>query len=100
MSEPLSIEQLEVMLGRLLRIGVTASSLALAAGLAAWFVRGSGAVTTFLLTSGVLLLIATPAARVLVSSVGYARRREWLFVVLTLIVFAELVASVVVALRR
>ena len=100
MSEPQSMEQLEVMLGRLLGIGVAATSIALAAGFAAWFVRGPGAVTTFLLTSGVLLLIATPAARVLVSSVGYARRRDWTFMALTLIVLGELIASIVAAVRR
>ena len=99
MSEPQSMKDLERVLGRLLGVGVAASSIALAAGLAAWFVLGSSTIATFLLTSGVLLLIATPIARVVVSSIGYARRRDWPFVVLTLIVLAELVASVVAAVR-
>ena len=94
------MNDLEVTLSRLLRIGVTLSSLALAAGLAVAFTSGTGAVSTFLLTSGVLLLLATPIARVVVSSVGYARRREWLFMILTMIVLGELIASIAVALQR
>jgi len=39
-----------------------------------------------------------PAARVVVSSVAYARRRDWTFMLLTLIVLGELLASLVVAL--
>jgi uncharacterized membrane protein len=48
---------------------------------------------------GVLMLIATPVARVVVSSITYVRRRDWTFAVLTLIVLAELVASIVAAMR-
>ena len=100
MTERQSMEELEVLLGRLLGIGVAISSTALTAGLGAWFVLGPGAVARFLLSAGVLLLIATPATRVVVSTVGYARRRDWLYVVLTLIVFGELLASVVAAMHR
>jgi uncharacterized membrane protein len=94
------MNDLEVTLGRLLRIGVTISALALGAGLAVAMTLGAGALSTFLLTAGVLLLLATPIARVVVSSVGYARRREWLFVILTMIVLGELIASIAVALQR
>jgi len=90
---------LEVTLSRLLRIGVTISSLALGAGLAIALTLGTGAASTFLLTAGVLLLLATPIARVVVSSVAYARRRDWLFTALTLIVLAQLIASIAAALR-
>jgi uncharacterized membrane protein len=51
-----------------------------------------------LLLVGLWLLMATPAARIVVSAVVYAQRREWVFVVLTLIVLMELAASVSVAL--
>ena len=94
------MNELELTLGRLLRAGVAISSLALGAGLAVAMTLGTGAASTFLLTAGVLLLLATPIARVVVSSVGYARRRDWLFVILTLIVLGELVASIAVALQR
>jgi uncharacterized membrane protein len=44
-----------------------------------------------------MLLMATPAARVVLSAVSYARRRDWVFVALTLIVLLQLLASVFVA---
>ena len=43
--------------------------------------------------------MATPAARLLVSAVAYAQRREWGFVILTSIVLLELVASFAIAFR-
>jgi len=98
MTERPSMDDLEVTLGRLLGIGVTISSITLGAGLVAALTLGTGSLSTFLLTAGVLLLLATPVTRVVVSSVGYARRRDWLFVVLALIVLAELIASIVAAL--
>jgi uncharacterized membrane protein len=49
------------------------------------------------LTTGLVILLATPAARVMVSAVSYARERDWLFVALTLTVLAELIASSIAA---
>jgi Protein of unknown function (DUF1634) len=92
-------DALEVMLGRVLGAGVTSSTVALGAGLISALVVGTGRVTNILLTSGVLMLIATPVARVVISSIAYVRRRDWMFAVLTLIVLAELVASVVAAFK-
>ena len=99
MSERRSIEELELTLGRVLRIGVTISSIALGAGLATAFLEGTGLLARVLLNAGVVLLIATPVARVAMSTIGYARRRDWLFVVLTTIVLAELVASTIAAIH-
>lgn len=95
----LSVERLEQILGRLLRIGVTASSVCLAAGLVT-FAGGAVAVASWLLAAGTVMLLATPVVRVGVSTVGYASRRDWLFVALTLVVFLELVATIVAALAR
>jgi len=94
-----TIDDLELTLGRLLGIGVTASSISLGAGLVAAVTLGTGAIATFLLSAGVLVLLATPITRVVVSSIGYARRRDWLFVVLTLVVLTELIASIAAAVR-
>ena len=94
-----SIEALERVLGTLLRIGVGVSSVCLAAGLVLTFAGSAEAAARTLLTMGILVLLATPVARVAISSVGLAVRREWLFVVLTLIVLGELLASVAAALR-
>ncbi len=88
---------LEMALGRLLGGGVMASSICLGAGLVMTLVGEGGGMTRALLAAGLVLLMATPAARVVVSAVGYARRRDWMFVGLTLVVFLELVASVVLA---
>ena len=96
----ISVERLEEFLGRLLGIGVKASSLCLAAGLLLTFAGGNQTVARALLTVGIVVLLATPVARVGASTVGYASRRDWLFVTLTLIVLLQLLASVVVVLRR
>ena len=90
----LSIERLEQILGRVLGIGVAASSVCLGAGLLMTFAGGSAVIARALLTAGIVMLLATPLARVGVSTVGYASRRDWLFVALTLVVFAELLASI------
>jgi uncharacterized membrane protein len=94
----LSVERLEEILGRLLGIGVAASSVCLAAGLLMTFAGGNAAIAHALLAAGIVVLLATPVARVGVSTVGYASRRDWLFVTLTLVVFLELLATIVAAL--
>ena len=93
------MNDLEKTLGRVLRAGVTLSTLALVAGLAAAAFSGGGALSTRLLTVGVLILIATPVARVVVSALAYLRQRDWTFALLTLIVLGELIASIVAAIR-
>ena len=89
----------EKTLGRVLRAGVTLSTWALAGGLAASLALGGGTIATALLTFGILTLIATPFARVAVSTVLYVFRRDWIFAALTLVVLGELVAGVVAAVR-
>ena len=44
-----------------------------------------------LIQFGLLLLIATPVARVLFSVLGFALERDWLYVVVTLLVLALLI---------
>jgi uncharacterized membrane protein len=92
-----SIERLEQILGRLLGLGVAASSVCLAAGLLMTFSGMNERAVRALLSAGIVVLLATPVARVAVSSVGYAQRRDWLFVTLTLVVLAELMATIVAA---
>ena len=88
--------RLERAIGLVLRVGVTVSSVALAAGLILTFLDAPGA--QWLLHIGILTLLATPVARVLVSIAEYAGDRDWTFVALTAIVLAELLASAVAAL--
>jgi uncharacterized membrane protein len=88
----------EETLGRLLRIGVLASSSCLAVGLVLTLAGSANWSQSVLLTAGLVALMATPAARVVASAVTYLRRRDWAFAVLTLIVLLELLASALVAL--
>ena len=88
---------LEAAIGRVLRLGVLTSSACLGAGLVITLASGSTGLAGGLLTAGLVILLATPAARVVVSTIIYARERDWLFVALTLTVLAELIASAIAA---
>jgi uncharacterized membrane protein len=90
------MNRLERTVGLVLRTGVIASSVALAAGLILTFIGAPGA--PVLLQVGVLTLLATPVARVVVSIVEYVGEGDWTFVTLTAIVLIELLASAVAAL--
>jgi uncharacterized membrane protein len=115
-------QRLEIMVGRLLRGGVLASALIVLAG-GIWFLAeaaGSmpsyyhfhgvpdelshvGAVLASLarpraeavIQLGLLLLIATPVARVALALVGFALERDFVYVIITLVVLAVLVYSMV-----
>ena len=86
---------LERLIGRVLQIGVAASSLSLALGLAALipFPHASA----WLLQAGIIILILTPTARVVLSIVEYASARDWTFTLLTSIVLLELVGGAIAA---
>jgi uncharacterized membrane protein len=68
----------ETLLGRTLRVGVTVSTVLLAIGLVlalAW----PGPAADVLLQCGLLVLMGTPMARVLLTCVEYVRERDWFF---------------------
>ena len=88
--------RLEILIGRVLRLGVVTSTVCLAIGLGFALVQPQS--SQVLLNVGILLLIATPAARVVLSIVEYAIAKDRLFLVLTSIVLLELVAGAVAAL--
>ena len=92
-----SSSALELTIGRVLRLGVGASSVLLAAGLLLALIHEADGVAPIVLRTAIVVLLATPAARVAISVVEYIRERDWLFVALTLIVLLTLVGSVVVA---
>jgi uncharacterized membrane protein len=91
-------ERLERIVGLVLRVGVTISSVSLTAGLAASFWNEGSPIARLLLNAGVVVLLATPIARVVVSIGEYASERDWTFVTLTTIVLVELMVSVIAAL--
>jgi uncharacterized membrane protein len=91
-----SLARLEQYLGRLLVIGVIVKSVLLAAGLALWLSH-PGYAALWLLNAGLIVLMATPIMRVIVSFVEYVRMRDWFFVATTIVVLIELTLSVAVA---
>jgi uncharacterized membrane protein len=90
--------KLERLIGIVLRAGVMASSACLAAGLLLSLATGGGAIAAFLLNAGIVVLLATPVARVIVSIGQYVSQRDWTFATLTIVVLLELIASAVAAL--
>ena len=90
--------RLNRMIGRVLRGGVMVSSVSLAVGLVLALIYGEQGIGTVLLHAGIIVLLATPLTRVIVSIVQFAADRDWTFTVLTLIVLMELMASAAVAL--
>jgi uncharacterized membrane protein len=78
---------------RVLQAGLTASAALLVVGLTLW-AAGPGVWSRRLLETGLLVLMATPAVRVLVSLVEYWRERDWLFVAAAIAIALVLMASV------
>ena len=91
--------QLDQAVGRVLRAGVTTSSVAFAIGLGLSMFTGTAGAAHLLLNVGLVILLATPVGRVVVSVAEYALERDWMFVLLTTIVLLELVGSLFVAVR-
>jgi uncharacterized membrane protein len=96
--DPPGNQRLERAIGFVLHAGVMASSACLAIGLALALVSGEGGMAGILLHAGIIVLLATPVARVVVSVGQYASQRDWTFTALTVIVLVELMASAAVAL--
>lgn len=115
-------EVLEQVIGNLLRIGVGAAALLVLAGGVLYLARYGGNRPDYaafhgepsdlrsvggilryafdlrrrgVIQLGLLLLIATPVARVVYSVYGFARERDWLYVGVTLVVLAVLLYSLV-----
>ena len=113
-------QKIERIIGLLLRVGVSMSAaLVFVAGIAylwqnrgarvsyqqfhgeaaeltsvAGVLRGSATLDPLaLMQLGLLILIATPVARVLFAAFAFALERDWLYVVVSLIVFAVLMAT-------
>jgi len=92
------VSRLEGLIGSVLRAGVIASSICLGVGLVLALAGNAANAANLLLQTGVIVLLATPVARVVVSIIEYAQQRDWKFTLLTAVVLVELLASVVAAL--
>ena len=95
-----SLEHLERQLGRLLITGVLVSATCLGIGLLLYLAIPASAAADWLLRAGLIVLMATPILRVVVSVVEYVRMRDWFFTLTTVIVLAELAWTLIFAFRR
>lgn len=96
---PDPLARLEAHVGRLFVAGVSVSSAMLAVGLVLFLLTPDAPAASKLLNAGLLVLMATPMLRVLLSVVEYVRMRDWFFTTTTLVVIAELSVTVWSALR-
>ena len=100
--EHADLDRLEDFIEAALKIGLGVSTVLLVAGLVlGWLdatLLGLGSDTA--LRIGILLLMFTPVARVIVVTVGLAVERDWLFTVVSLFVLAVLASGISVAVRR
>jgi uncharacterized membrane protein len=97
-SDPLL--RLEHHVGRLFIAGVAVSTSILAVGLALFLFAPDAPAGNRLLDAGLLVLMATPMLRVLLSVVEYVRMGDWFFASTTLAVIVELSVTVLSALRQ
>ena len=84
----------------LVKGAVLVSGAALACGLGIHLARADQPIARSLLASGLVLLMCIPAARVLIATAERVRRRDWHFVVATLVVLVELCLALWFASRR
>jgi len=115
--DPRADERMDRLMGGILRIGVIAASALVLCGEALHLARHGGARPDFgslgavlpglagmaqlarestgrgLIELGLLLLVATPVARVAFSVLAFAARRDWTYLAVTLLVLALLGAS-------
>jgi Protein of unknown function (DUF1634) len=96
----LALERLEERLGRLLKFGAGSAATCLFVGLVLWMGGGPRVPADRILSAGLIILMATPIVRVIVSLVAYVRMRDWFFVATTVAVFGVLIATVVLALVK
>lgn len=92
-----ALERLEAQLGKLLLVGVISAATLLFAGIVLWAINVDPAVANGLLNAGLLVLMATPILRVVVSVIEYAKIKDWFFVMTTLAVLTVLLVSIALA---
>lgn len=107
-------DRVDILIARILRGGVSLSAATVLAG-GVWYLadsinarpdyshfqqaHGMGALLALpppelVILSGLLMLIATPVARVVFSVFAFAAERDWMYVVFTLIVLTILLVSI------
>jgi uncharacterized membrane protein len=89
--------RLERWLGRALTAGVVASTTLLGTGLMLALAGLAPAASNLLLRIGLITLMATPVARVVISVAEYTAKRDWVFLALTGTVLTMLLMSLVIS---
>jgi uncharacterized membrane protein len=92
-------QRLERGLGVAMTAGVRGSALCLILGLAMWLAAPDLAPAGWLLNAGILILMATPALRVLLSAAEAVRERDWQHVA-TIVAVAVLLALTLIYASR
>lgn len=88
---------LEETLGGVLSLGTQATTVLLVVGLALLLWAPDARLGTLAVHVGLVVLMLTPVARVIVSIAAYVRARQWWFVLLTGIVLVLLIGSFLAA---
>jgi uncharacterized membrane protein len=91
--------RVEERIGAVLRLGSRVSTALLAAGVLMLLAMPSAPIGSVLVHAGLIVVLATPLARVALSMIGFAEKRDWPFVLMTLAVLAVLAGSVVAGIR-
>jgi len=121
-TKPWTDHRVEVIIGNLLRAGVSLAALVVLAGAVIYLARHGRTAADYrlfrgeptdlrtiggiwhdavalqgrgIIQLGLLLLIATPVARVAFSIFGFAEERDWLYVGVTILVLAILLGSLI-----
>lgn len=95
-----SLAHLQHQLGRLLLTGVLVAAACLSFGLLVYVIEPASRTASWLLNGGLIVLMATPILRVVISAVEYVRMSDWFFAVTTVIVLLELALTLVFAFTR
>lgn len=90
MREAVERGDLELRLRWLTVTVVVSFGVALLAGTVLHLVSPGSALSTTLLQTGLVLLMAAPALRILIAVAERVRRQDWPFVVMTMVVIVEL----------
>jgi uncharacterized membrane protein len=99
MTDP-RLSAIERLLSRLMLAGITSSAISLLLGLVVLLVSPGAAVGTAIVTFGLMVLMATPALRVIVTVVESIRLRDWFFVATAIAVVVLLATTLGLALAH
>jgi uncharacterized membrane protein len=78
--------RLEKLLGQLMLAGVTSSAACMIVGLAMFLAQADLPTATAIVTVGLIVLMATPALRVVIAVIEAVRSQDWFFVLVTVVV--------------